>query len=128
MQEEVNDVIAGNELARHRTGGSMASTHSMRMQQALYEGDGSRIRGQRDGRQGGTMQGTAMGNYQAHQEPHMSEVGHNGMSVYPQQEYNGTDPRGAQMYANGNTGINGSGHVMTVLSLDQLYFKLDTLL
>lgn len=107
MQEEANDVEAGNELARHRTGGSMASRHSTRMQQALYEGDGSRIRGQRDGRQGGAMQGTAMGNYQAFREPHMSEVGHNGM-----RGYNGTDPRDAQMYGNGNTGVNGytDGH------------------
>ena len=110
MQEEANDMEAGNELATHRTGGSMASRHSTRMQQALYEGDGSRIRGQRDGRQGGAMQGTAMNNYQAHQEPHMSEVGHNGMRGYPQQGYNGTDPRDVQMYANGNTGINGNGH------------------
>ena len=57
----------------------MASRHSTRLQQALYEGDGSRIRGQTGGRQGGTMQGTAMNNYQAHQEPetaHLPQRGH----------------------------------------------------
>lgn len=114
MQMEANDMEAGNELDRHRTGASNMSRHSTRMQQALYEGDGSRIRGQRDGRQGGTHQGTAMNNYEAHPEPQMAQHSHHSMgSGYaPQRGYNGTDPD-AQMYSNGNAGINGhhmNGH------------------
>lgn len=109
MQNETNDMEAGNELARHRTGGSAMSRHSTRMQQVLYEGDGSRIRGQREGRQGGAMQGTAVNNYRAHQEPQMAQHGHHDMSNgYAQQHgYQGTDPRDAQMYANGHTEVNG---------------------